>query len=72
MVILPASEGVHKPGRRVCCPRCEGVGRQGKGMQRRPCRDCGGTGKVTTGGEGLWDVDVLTALFGAEEARRPC
>lgn len=46
MEMLPVIEQARKPARLETCPRCAGIGREGRGLERRPCGCCSGTGKV--------------------------
>lgn len=65
MQSLPVEEAVRKPGRLTSCPRCDGVGRQGRGLKRRPCAYCGGAGRVLSSvavEEDMWSLDVFAVL----------
>lgn len=46
MSTLPVLERARKPGRIRQCPRCKGVGREGKGVERHACECCFGKGMV--------------------------
>lgn len=66
MATLTVADVIRKTGRVAPCPRCEGKGREGVGMARRPCGCCDGKGSVRVLESAEWyqatqGTDVLDA-----------